>query len=112
MKTLEEAVVNIAYISLLPSADLNSSDMAPVRQVVFVLSRVVVIVLIYGESFPCHLESLRVSIPLFIQTIRHFLVKIKTPYCLQTFKVKAMSAPFVPFLRADQHPCQIQCGDD
>ena len=52
VKTLEEAAVNIVYISLLPSADLNSSAMAPARQVVFVLSRGVVIVLIYGESFP------------------------------------------------------------
>ena len=32
--------------------------------------------------------------------------------CLQTLKVKTLSAPFVPFLRANQHPCQIQCDDE
>ena len=62
VKTLEEAVVNIVYISLLPSEDLNSSAMAPVRQVVFVLSWVVGTVLIYLQLLKgfLSLHSIRV----------------------------------------------------
>ena len=64
VETLEEAAVNIVYISLLPSADLNSSAMAPVRQVVFVWSWDYVTVLINVESslkrvFPNTISNLK-----------------------------------------------------